>query len=181
MPILGFTSGTGTCAGDNALVTKFRYSYHFRLSYAFGVYLGTSLGLHMQLENEDLPYQADLGVDLPGIWGGLIYNIHPEWRFFMGIERYLSRFSPFYVDTQPAGSQSAPASRQKLAVSMSEYDFCMGADYFIRRQWALRAELHYRYAVHALPDSDNSQGLLILTEFQRREPWFGVGIVFHYQ
>ncbi len=161
---------------DTAFILKLRYSYHFRLSYAFGVFLGTSLGVHSQLKNSERPYRADLGVDLPGIWGGIIYNIRPEWRFFMGVERYLSRYAPFYVEPDVD-----PLVREKLSVSMTEYDFCMGVDHFFRQQWALRAELHYRYANHATPDSDNSQGLLIQTDFARREPWFGIGIVFHYQ
>jgi long-subunit fatty acid transport protein len=132
--------------------------------------------VHSQLEDDELPLRADLGIELPGIWGGIIYNIHPEWRFFLGVERYLSRYAPFYVEP---GSGSA--GREKLSISMTEYDFCAGVDHFFRRQWALRAELHYRYANHATPDSDNSQGLLIQTDFKRREPWFGIGIVFHYQ
>jgi hypothetical protein len=156
-----------------AAIVKFRYSYHFRLSYAFGVFLGSSVGIHQELEDEDNDYRADLGAEVPGIWGGLIYNLHPEWRFFLGLERYLSRYAPFYV--YPSGA------REKLSVSMTEYDFVFGVDHFFAQKWALRAELHYRYAQHSIPDDGNSQNSLIQTEFSRREPWFGLGIVFHYQ
>lgn len=156
---------------NSAINVKFKYHYHLKINYNFGFLLGTSVGLTKVFKSSESAIDTIKSSEYPGILAGLVYNRSPNFRAWLGIERYLERMDPISIEFKDGAT--------KNSLTMTTYDVTLGIDYFVLMQWALTFEAHYRYGEHnRLQSKENSTNSLSI-EFEREDFGLGFGATFH--
>lgn len=158
---------------EQALVTRFQYSFHLPIYRGLGYLLGSSIGYEYGMIATDLMFDRSPMYLFPTVQIGLVYNFTPGMRTAVAIDYGISRIEHMGERGRPGDS----VGDRMIGANLTGVDIGWSSDYFLTLNWALKLDVHWRSLAYAAPLELSGQA--VDASFSKSDRWIGLGLLYH--
>jgi hypothetical protein len=154
-----------------------QYSFHLPIYRGFGYFLGSTSAYDYPVTTEPTSFYPAPVIQYPTLLVGLVYNFTPGFRGLVSFDYGIARIEDMAERDGRSGRVDGLADDPTISATLETFDGGIAADFFVRLNWAVRAEIHRRFIRHAKPKKLANQP--IDADFYRDDRWVGLGLAYH--